>query len=172
MATGRAAFAGETPAEIATAIAGRQPPHPRKVNPRLPSGAGRIIVGALAKDPERRYQSAAELFEDLRRARTNAALLGRLPPRFQSRRSLVAAGVVVGGIAIATASVAMTGRGRGWWQLGSAPAERSMVLVSQIANGTSDPDFEGTLREAVTCIWHSRPIWISSPTSASGARCS
>ena len=41
-------------------------------------------------------------------------------------------------------------RGRhagGWW---TPVAERSAVLVSHIANGTADPDFDGTLREAVT----------------------
>ena len=35
----------------------------------------------------------------------------------------------------------------GWWP---ARTERSAVLVSHIANGTADPDFDGTLREAVT----------------------
>jgi tetratricopeptide (TPR) repeat protein len=150
MATGRPAFPGDTPAQVAAAIAGRQPPHPRKVNPRLPPGAGRIIVRALAKEPERRYQSAAELFEDLRRAGANAALLGRLPPRLQSRRTLVAAGAAVAALAIVAGSIGMTGRARGWWPLASARTQRSTVLVSHIANGTGDPDFDGTLREAVT----------------------
>src|SRR4029453_12226103 len=101
MATGRRAFAAETPAQIAAAITGRQPPHPRKINPRLPAGVGRIIVRALEKDPDRRYQSAAELYEDLRRARANAALLGRLPPRLRSRRSLAIAGIAVAALVAA-----------------------------------------------------------------------
>jgi eukaryotic-like serine/threonine-protein kinase len=148
MATGHRAFAAETPAQIAAAIAGRQPPHPRKVNPRLPAGVGRIIVRALEKDPDRRYQSAGELFEDLRRARQNAALLGRLPSRFQSRRSLATAVIVAGSILVIGATVGIAGRARGWWT--PARTQRSTVLVSQITNGTADPDFDGTLREAVT----------------------
>ena len=148
MATGRPAFAAETPAQIAAAITGRQPPHPRKINPRLPAGVGRIIVRALEKDPDRRYQSAAELFEDLRRARQNAALLGRLPPRLRSRRSLVTAAIVGASILVIAATIGIAGRARGWWT--SARTQRSTVLVSQIANGTADPDFDGTLREAVT----------------------
>jgi eukaryotic-like serine/threonine-protein kinase len=148
MATGRRAFAAETPAQIAAAITGRQPPHPRKINPRLPAGVGRIIVRAVEKNPDRRYQSAAELFEDLRRARQNAALLGRLAPRLRSRRSLVTAAIVGASILVIAATIGMAGRARGWWT--SARTQRSTVLVSQIANGTADPDFDGTLREAVT----------------------
>ncbi len=148
MATGRRAFGAETPAQIAAAITGRQPPHPRKINPRLPAGVGRIIVRALEKNPDRRYQSAAELFEDLRRARQNAALLGRLPPRLQSRRSLITATIVGASILVIAATIGIAGRARGWWT--SARTQRSTVLVSQIANGTADPDFDGTLREAVT----------------------
>ena len=150
MATGRPAFSGETLAQVAAAITGRQPPHPRKVNPRLPSGAGRIIVRALEKAPERRYQTAIDLYEDLRRARQNAALLGRLPTRLQSRWSLTAAGLAIASVAVLGATVGLTGRARGWWPLSPARSERSAVLVSQIANGTADPDFDGTLREAVT----------------------
>jgi serine/threonine protein kinase/Flp pilus assembly protein TadD len=148
MATGRPAFAAETPAQIAAAISARQPPHPRKINPRLPAGVGRIIVRAVEKNPDRRYQSAAELFEDLRRARQNAALLGRLPPRLRSRRSLATAAIVGASILVIAATIGMAGRARGWWT--SARSQRSTVLVSQIANGTADPDFDGTLREAVT----------------------
>jgi eukaryotic-like serine/threonine-protein kinase len=147
MATGRPAFAAETLAQIAAAITGRQPPHPRKVNPRLPAGVGRIIVRTLEKDPDRRYQSAGGLFEDLRRARQNAALLGRLPPRLQSR-SLLTAGIVAASVLVIGATIGIAGRARGWWT--PARTQRSTVLVSQITNGTADPDFDGTLREAVT----------------------
>ena len=150
MATGKPAFTGETPAQLAAAISGRQPPHPRKVNPRMPAGVGRIIVRAMAKDPGKRYQSAPELFEDLKRARDNAALLGRLPPRLQSRRSLISAGIALAAIAVIAGTLGIAGRGRGWWPMGQARAQRSTVLVSQIVNGTGDPDFDGTLREAVT----------------------
>jgi serine/threonine protein kinase len=115
MATGRRAFGAESPAQVAAAITTRQPPHPRKINPRLPTGVGRIIVRALEKDPNRRYPATADLFEDLRRARQNAALLGRLPPRLQSRRSLVATAIVVASIVVIAATVGIAGRARGWW---------------------------------------------------------
>ena len=152
MATGRPAFSGETPAQTALAIAGRQPAHPRSLNRVMPAGLGRIIMRALAKDPAQRYQSAGDLFDDLKHARHGTVLLDRLPSRLRSRPSLIVAGV--GGILVAGAVLALAGRASGWWP---SRTQRSLVLVSNIANGTADPDFDGTLREAVTVYLSQSP---------------
>ena len=58
------------------------------------------------------------------------------------------AAIVAASVLVIGATVGIAGRARGWWT--SARTQRSTVLVSQIANGTADPDFDGTLREAVT----------------------
>lgn len=143
MATGSRAFRGETAAEIASAIAGDTPSRPRRLNPRLPASVERIILRALEKDPDRRYQSAADLLDDLRRARR--ALDAR---RFGWRVSRPRA------MAIAAATVvvllALAGTARWWWFGRNRHVERSSVLVSHIANGTADRDFDDTLRQAVT----------------------
>jgi serine/threonine protein kinase/tetratricopeptide (TPR) repeat protein len=152
MATGRPAFSGETPAQTALAIAGRQPAHPRSLNRAMPAGLGRIIMRALAKDPAQRYQSAGDLFDDLKHARHGTVLLDRLPSRLRSRPSLIVAGV--GGILVAGAVLALAGRASGWWP---SRTQRSLVLVSNIANGTADPDFDGTLREALTVYLSQSP---------------
>jgi tetratricopeptide (TPR) repeat protein/tRNA A-37 threonylcarbamoyl transferase component Bud32 len=147
MATGSAAFAADSLAEMAAAIAGRQPARPRSLNPRLPQAIERIIDRALQKDPAQRYQSVAELLDDLRQARRSTdrpeSTIGAL-----SRYRRTAA---VGAAAALVAVLALAGTARGWWRFaaGSAPP-RNAVLVSHIANGTADPDFDGTLREAVT----------------------
>jgi serine/threonine protein kinase/tetratricopeptide (TPR) repeat protein len=152
MATGRPAFSGETPAQTAIGITGREPTHPRSLNRAMPAGLGRIIMHTLAKDPAERYQSAGDLFEDLKRARHAAVLLGGLPSRLRSRPTLIVASA--GGILIAGAALALAGRASGWWP---SRTERSSVLVSHIANGTADPDFDGTLREAVTVYLSQSP---------------
>jgi len=151
MATGRPAFSGETPAQTAIGITGREPAHPRSLNRAMPAGLGRIIMRTLAKDPAQRYQSAGDLFDDLKRARHAAVLLSRLPSRLRARPSLIVASV---GILVAGAALALVSRASGWWP---SRTERSSVLVSHIANGTADPDFDGTLREAVTVYLSQSP---------------
>ena len=69
MATGKPAFRGDTLADMAASIAGRQPVRPHIINPRLPQDIEQIIDRALQKDPGQRYQSVAEMLDDLRRAR-------------------------------------------------------------------------------------------------------
>jgi WD40 repeat protein/serine/threonine protein kinase/tetratricopeptide (TPR) repeat protein len=44
-----------------------EPPRPRKLNPAVPRDLETIVLKATARDPSRRYQTAAELAEDLKR---------------------------------------------------------------------------------------------------------
>lgn len=147
MATGTPAFKGETLAEITSEISTRAPARPRSLRPGLPKALEAIILRALEKAPERRYQRAGELLEDLRQARrlldsggSGSRLLAWLQtPR---GRRVAVAGIVATGIAAAGA----------WAWLTRQPpvVQRSAILVSDIVNGTADPDFDGTLRQAVS----------------------
>jgi tetratricopeptide (TPR) repeat protein len=145
MATGTQPFRGSTPAELAAAISGEATPRPRRLNPRLPRSVEKIILRALEKDPARRYQSVGDLREDLRRARR--ALEGaRLSAPFaypRGRAGAIAALPIV-------VLLALAGSARWWWGRADAHVERNTILVSHIANGTADRDFDGTLRQAVT----------------------
>ncbi|MGC1910586.1 MAG: protein kinase [Candidatus Acidiferrales bacterium] len=67
MATGRPAFTGNTTAVIFDAILNRTPPAPSSINPAVPPKLEEIIGKSLEKEPDLRYQSAAELRGDLRR---------------------------------------------------------------------------------------------------------
>jgi serine/threonine protein kinase/Tfp pilus assembly protein PilF len=69
MVTGTLPFRGETSGVISESILNRAPTPPVRLNPELPAKLEAIIDKTLEKDPEVRYQSAAELRADLRRLR-------------------------------------------------------------------------------------------------------
>ena len=69
MATGRRAFSGETTAALHEEILNRIQVPARELNPELPPRLEEIINKALEKDRERRYQTAAQMCDDLSRLR-------------------------------------------------------------------------------------------------------
>jgi serine/threonine protein kinase/TolB-like protein len=82
MATGRRAFAGDSPGIVFDAILNRAPIAPLRVNPELPDALERIIDKSLQKDRKLRYQTAADLRADLARLKreTEQAVAPVSPP--------------------------------------------------------------------------------------------
>ena len=69
MTTRRQAFSGNTNAVIFNSILEKQPRNPSRLNPEIPPELERIISKLMEKDPDVRFQSAAELRADLKRLR-------------------------------------------------------------------------------------------------------
>ena len=66
MSTGRHPFVGHlSGAQLIAAILEQAPKLPREINPQVSEGLEHIILRALQKDPEERYQSAGDLRIDL-----------------------------------------------------------------------------------------------------------
>jgi serine/threonine protein kinase/formylglycine-generating enzyme required for sulfatase activity len=63
----RRPFEGRTSQEILGKIIAKEPPNPKRLNPRLPQDLVTIVLKAIEKDPDRRYGTAADLAGDLRR---------------------------------------------------------------------------------------------------------
>jgi TolB-like protein/tRNA A-37 threonylcarbamoyl transferase component Bud32 len=106
MATGKRPFGGESSAELISSLLRDDPPSVSDVNTSVPRHLGRIIRLCLEKDPAQRYQSAADVRNELRALRTEVAsgvIEERPHPRAPRGRpgTLVALGVVaLVGIAI------------------------------------------------------------------------
>ena len=64
--TGVRAFDGPTPASVAAAILEREPPTPSAVEPAASGPLDRVVRKCLAREPDARWQSAADLRDELR----------------------------------------------------------------------------------------------------------
>jgi len=67
MATGRAPFEGHTSAMVFAAVLNQAPRPAAALNAEVPAELERMMIKALEKDPDMRYQSASELKSDLKR---------------------------------------------------------------------------------------------------------
>lgn len=67
MVTGNIPFEGDNPVAIALKHVHEHPTPPRDINPSIPEALQTIIQKAMAKNPESRYQSAAEMRNDIMR---------------------------------------------------------------------------------------------------------
>ncbi len=64
--TGTRPFTGQNVTTVIYKIIGEEPEPPAVVNPSLHPGLNHVVLKALAKQPEERYQSCAELVTDLK----------------------------------------------------------------------------------------------------------
>ena len=65
MLTGRVPFDADTPVSVALKQVQEEPTDPMKYNPNIPISVDRIILKAMQKDPNFRYQNATEMLQDL-----------------------------------------------------------------------------------------------------------
>jgi dienelactone hydrolase len=94
---GRRAFRGESEWSVMNAVVRDQPTPLQELRPDVPAAVAQVVGRCLEKDPARRYPSAVELLDDLRR-RTPAHAEARPSrmPRYLAVAAVVAVAVVSG----------------------------------------------------------------------------
>ena len=109
----RRPFSGLTETGVVAAIQ-RDPVPPLPNTKPIPRGLQHIVHCALAKEPAKRYQTAAEMLADLQHLGQSTGLSSRIRPvvvarRLDRRMKWIAAGAVLAAVAAMAAS---------WWFLG------------------------------------------------------
>jgi eukaryotic-like serine/threonine-protein kinase len=78
--TGRPPFTGDSPVAIAYQHVRENPIPPSRLDPSLPPWADSIVLKAMAKSPNDRYQSAAEMQADIQRAASGMQVAASMQP--------------------------------------------------------------------------------------------
>jgi Tol biopolymer transport system component len=127
MATGERPFTGDTSVLVMSSVLKDTPRPVSDLNRSLPRALGRIIKICLQKDPERRYQSAKDVRNELETLKEELAsgelAASEAPPPARRRRPIVWTAIAAGAIVVAGAGYVLL-RGS------LAPAAVPLVLTS------------------------------------------
>jgi Tol biopolymer transport system component len=104
MASGRPPFEGRSPASVMAAILTHDPQPLSSARPGVPASVDRIVKKCLAKDPDERWQSAADLMAALLWSRDDSGAPHRAPGTIDRRRHLTRR--VLAALAIVAATAA------------------------------------------------------------------
>jgi len=142
MATGQRPFQGETSLSVLSAVLKDQPRPATELNPALPSAFARILKTCLRKDPDRRYQSAKDLRNELQTLREEFDSGELQRPAFAAGAAtpgrpwaLIAASLV--GVGMLALAVALWPR--------SAPSAPALTLQHLQLTSASGQEIEPTL---------------------------
>src|SRR5208337_4001349 len=140
MATGQRAFRDEVAPRLTDAILHQTAVPPRAVNARISPELERIILKCLQKEPEDRYQSAAELEVDLRQLATievprSGTAVRRLPIWRRHRGVATALALVLSAILVGLS----VWRWREQQAGGNGPGRIQSLAVLPLQNLSGDP---------------------------------
>jgi serine/threonine-protein kinase len=115
LVTGRPPFEGDSFAAVVAKVLNDEPPPPRSRRPELDPRIEAIIARAMAKDPRRRYPSAAALADDLDRMLAGAEPAARPPGALGraagwARRRAALAAIAIPALLVSAAGIGFLAR--------------------------------------------------------------
>ncbi len=162
MATGKLPFPGDSLGEICGAILHKEPVPPAELNPKVLQGLEAVILRALEKDPDLRYQSAADMRVELQRLKRDSM---RAPAVAASLSPVVTPGsgasrrwpFIIGAAALLVAALVGTGlydRSR----QGKPLTDKDTIVIGDFDNKTGDAVFDDTLKTALAVALNQSPF--------------
>jgi serine/threonine protein kinase len=144
MATGILPFQGETVPAILDNVLHQRALPASDLNPTIPQELNRVIGKAQEKSPERRYQTAGELRDDLERLKERPARWSALSQR----------------LALVTVILAIVIAGRSYLHKlnRSDPTKQNTIVLGDFSNATGDAIFDQTLKQALRTQLEQSPV--------------
>ncbi len=121
MVTGEKPFPGQNITTVIYKIVNEEPVPPRQIDPSIHPGISAVVMKALSKEPETRYQSCREMLEDLRNYRSIA-------PGASPDKTMVGGGLP--GMSAPNATLPLAGTGVGAQGGRSFHAEDPMTVAT------------------------------------------
>lgn len=135
----RAAFDDTDRRRLLDQIARHEPPSPRRINPGLPRDLETILLKAIAREPSRRYASAQDLADDLRRFLEDRPIRARrigLVERFWRWRRANPAAAFASAVAATVLLLAAVAAALGYFQLHAAWSRETKQRQLAVAQRT------------------------------------
>jgi serine/threonine protein kinase len=168
MVTGRRAFEATSQAGVMAAILEKDPPPFASVQPLAPASLDRIVQRSLAKDPDGRWQSAADLAAALKLVGSDSGAM--IPPaRVVRGKSAYAIAVSVGAAALSVAALTFV-LFRTPRPASHAPLVRSLLIAPPMEFAVPELSPDGTAIVWSDVSGHNRnAIWLQ-PLDSEAAR--
>jgi eukaryotic-like serine/threonine-protein kinase len=168
VATGRLPFPGDSPGEICGAILHKEPAPPSQLNPRVWPGLEIVILRALEKDRDLRYQHASDMRAELQRLKRdsesgrNAAVAASMAEVFSSPSAAVVQKTKRWSLfagAAALLIMALVGAGVYYRSHHGNPlTDKDTIVIGDFDNRTGDAVFDDTLKTALTVALDQSPF--------------
>jgi eukaryotic-like serine/threonine-protein kinase len=121
MATGKKAFEGKSQASLIAKILETDPPPISSLQPMTPPALDRVVKKCLAKEPDRRWQDAGDLCDELKWVAESGAPAEVTPAAGRNRATLISALACV---------VVAAAAGAAGWLLKPAPASKQVMQLA------------------------------------------
>jgi Tol biopolymer transport system component/tRNA A-37 threonylcarbamoyl transferase component Bud32 len=166
MATGKRAFEGHSRASLIASIMSSYPRAISELQPMTPLALDRLIRKCLAKDPDARWQSGADVADVLRCIADGGSLVG-MPAALRSARRFRERLWIAGALVVAAASLVFallslssgTGDARKVWSIVPAPDETTLMATGDLAGPVViSPD--GTTLAFVALGKDAQRLWV------------